>query len=169
MENGIQGKDQEDLSIAFSNPFTGEDNLKRQRFFFNIIKKFYCITEDDYDKVDQAQFNFQSGKPTELLKLLSELKMKDRFEKDDSQDKKCSKQEKNNFLKIQSLLMGPDSKTLGHVSLKNNKRLTLDHLEKIKPTTHFVSKLEKYEITLYNQDVVRGISQFNLIIFLLFL
>ena len=34
--------------------------------------------------------------------------------------------------------------------------MSLDHLEKIKPTTHFVSKLDQNEVILYNQDAVRG-------------
>ena len=156
MENGIAGNDYETASVGASSEKKRLVENKKFTKFNKIIRKFTHEKQSD-DATDAANDYLANGKLTELLTILSELNMKKRF-LDDQNNVKCSKADKIEFLKMETLLKGPYSKTLSQVSLKNGKRVALDHLEKIKPTTHFVSKQEKWEVVLYNQDAIRGIK-----------
>jgi hypothetical protein len=151
------------MNMVLDSGIAGQDNAEKSNTDASlesqeIGKKFMdSISEIVYDFLKKSE-NLRLSKSTNktaFLNILSELNIKQRFS-EDANNEICSLEKKIEFFKNEMKIKGPNSQTLGQVSLKNGKRVSLDHLEKIKPTTHFISKLDRNELVLYNQEAIRG-------------
>jgi hypothetical protein len=153
------------MSIVLENGIV--NNLENQkeidgsslRKISKVIDKFKDNNSENllHDKLMDTLYELNSNTTKKLMffNLMDQLRIKRRIMSDLS-NTKCSFDEKKDFHKVENLIKGPYSKTLGQVSLFNRRNIKLEHLDRINPTTHYVAKQENIEIVLYNQDAVKG-------------
>jgi hypothetical protein len=159
------------MSIVLESGIAGNQENQKEidgtslRKFSKVIDKFKdAKVENDFDKLMDTLYELNSNKNKKLLffNLMDQLKVKRKVDSDASNEI-CSFDEKKDFHKVENLIKGPYSKTLGQVSLFNRRNVKLEHLDRINPTTHYVAKQENIEIVLYNQDAIKGnLEKFNI-------